>query len=104
MRQLDPQLLAGELARPADLEAFEAAGDAQPARYVVVHGHVREERAVLEDHRGATAVRRQLDAATADLDVALVGIVEPRDHAQRGRLPAAGGPKERGERALGHIE
>ena len=55
--------------------------DAQPVRDVVAHGHVWEERVVLKDHGRAAAVHRQVvDTATADLDVAEVGVVEAGDH------------------------
>ena len=64
---------------------------AEPVLDVVLHGHVREERVVLEDRVDVARVGRQLrDVLAAELDAALVRLLEARDHAQRRRLAGAG--------------
>jgi hypothetical protein len=78
------------LVHPAIALVTRDAGDAQAVAHVVAHGHVREEGVVLEDHRGAAPVRRDVvDPPAAEHDVAGVGVVEARDHPQRRRLAAA---------------
>ena len=53
------------------------------------------ERVVLEDHRHVAVLRRDIgDVALADVDPAGVDLLEPGQHAQRGRLPRAGRPDE----------
>src|SRR5205807_2038788 len=45
----------------------------------------------------ANARRRGGDVDAADPDAAAVRALEPRDHAQQGRLAAAAGPEQRGQ-------
>ena len=80
-------------------------GDAKAVCDVVPYGHMREQRVILEDHRGTTTMRRQVvHAPPADLDIAGVRVVEPGDHPQRRRLPATGRAEERRERAPRNVE
>ena len=44
------------------------------------------------------------DDAVADADAPAIVLLEPRDHAQRRRLAAAGRPEQRDELALAHAE
>ena len=79
--------------------------DPQAVSDVVSHVHVWEERVVLEDHRGAAPMHRQVvHAPIPDLNVARVGIVKARDHPESRRLAAAGRPEQRRERALRNVE
>ena len=78
---------------------------AQRERDVVEHAHVRVQRVVLEDHRDVALGRDDVvDDAAVDRDLAARHLLEPGDHAQRGRLPAAGRPDEDQELALVHVE
>ena len=80
-------------------------GELQRERHVVAHGHVRVERVVLEDHRDVAVLGRVLvDDVAADLQLALGDVLEPGDHPQRGRLPAARRPDEDHELAVGDLE
>ena len=66
---------------------------------------VRVERVVLEDHRDVALLRRQVvDDAAADRDRAVGDLLEPRDHAQRGRLAAARRADEDEELAVADVE
>ena len=82
----------GRLVDPlADL-VLRDAGDLQCEAHVVPDRHVRVERVVLEHHRDVAVLGRQLgDVAVADVDRAGGDVLEPGEHAQRGRLAAAGG-------------
>ena len=77
----------------------------EPEREVVVHRHVRVERVVLEDH-GDVAVpgRHVVDHAVAEADRARRDPLQPRDHPQRCRLAAAGGPDQHDELAVRHVQ
>ena len=69
------------------------------------HGHVRVERVVLEHHRDVAVLRRLVvDDLAADLQLAVGDVLEPGDHPQRGRLPAAGRADEDHELAVGDVE
>ena len=58
---------------------------------VRAHGHVRIERVVLEHHRDVAVDGVEIvDDGVADEDLARGGLLEPRDHPQRGRLAAPG--------------
>src|SRR6266540_1970055 len=100
-RQGDPlPLAAGELRRLAVAKATEPHRgqdlrdplmplrprhplDAQPVLDVVGHRHVREQGIVLEDGVDVTRVRRpEGDVVATQLDVSLVGPLEPRDQPQ----------------------
>jgi hypothetical protein len=72
---------------------------------VLLDGHVRVERVVLEDHRDVAILRRQVgDLALADVDAAVGDLFEAGDHAQQGRLAAAGRPDEHHELAIADLE
>ena len=78
---------------------------AQPVGDVLAHGHVREERVVLEDGVDVPRVRRQAgDVAPRKLDPPLVGALEACDQAERRRLAGAGGAKQCEELAGGDLE
>src|SRR5262249_40813349 len=77
----------------------------EPVRNVVQHGHVREQRVMLEHGVDVTLVRRVIGRVpAADQDLALVRLLEASDQPQRGGLAAAGWPQERQELALMHLE
>jgi hypothetical protein len=79
-RVLDPlaHLLVARLLQP------------EGERDVLVHAEVRVERVVLEHHRQvAVAGREVVDDLVADLDLALGDVLQPHDHPQDRRLPAA---------------
>ena len=62
----------------------------QAEGHVVEDGHVRIERVVLEHHRDVAILGRHVvDLASADRDRAAGDLLQPRDHAQQGRLAAA---------------
>ena len=80
---------------------------AQPEaeRDVVVDRQVRVERVALEDHRDVAIARRDVvDDALADPDDAFGDLLEPRDHAERGRLPAARRTDEHHELLVADLE
>ncbi len=79
--------------------------DAQAEGDVLVDGEVRIERVALE-HHGDVAVARGhvVDDAVADHDAALADVLETREHAQRGRLPAARRADEHHELAVLDVE
>ena len=82
-----------------------AAGDLEREAEVLAHGHVRVERVGLEDHGDVARARRQVvDHPAADADLAAGDLLEPRDHAQRRGLAAAGGADQRDELAVGDLE
>ena len=71
---------------------------AQPEGQIVVHAHVLVERVVLEHHRDVAVLGRQVvDHPLADRDRAGADLLEPGDHAQRGRLAAARRPDQHDE-------
>ena len=73
--------------------------------HVLAHGHVRVQRVVLEDHRDVAVLRRALvDDLVADAQLALGDVLEPGDHPQRRRLPAARRADEDHELAVGDVE
>ena len=66
---------------------------------------MRVERVALEDHRDVTALRREVvDDAVADPDDAVADGLEAGDHAERGRLAAAGRADEHHELAVRDVE
>ncbi len=76
-------------------------GHFQPVGDVLGHGHVGEERVVLEDGVDGAFVRRQTgDVGAPQLDRAGGRVLEAGDHPQRRRLARAGGP-EHGEELTG---
>src|SRR4029077_18596451 len=115
-------LAAGELRRAASQEVVQSEDRArlpdaafdlglrrvpllEPEREVLVHGHVRVERVVLEDHRDiAIAWRHVVHDPAPDRDRAPRGLLQPGDEPQRGRLAAAGGTDEDQELAVADLE
>ncbi len=108
-------LASGELGRPAAADVGETdalehvvrlrpalalrhAADAQPVFHVLEHGHVREERVVLE-HGVHVALRRRdaSDVDAGELDVAGVRPLEAGYDAQRRRLAGSGRAEHREE-------
>ena len=78
---------------------------AQAEGDVVEHIHVRIQRVVLEHHRDVAAPRRQvIDDLAADLDRALVGVLQPGDGPQQRALAAARRPDQHRELAGGDFE
>jgi hypothetical protein len=85
---------------PVDLALLELP-ELEPEGHVLVRGHVRVERVVLENHRDVTVLGRELvDHPVADANLARCDRLEPRDHAERRRLPAAGGTDKDRELAV----
>ena len=88
-----PARLSRRSPRPTLLD-LEAVGD------VVEHGHVREQRVVLEDRVDVALERRPpRDVDAAELDAPAVGQLEAGDQPQRRRLARAGRPEHREELA-----
>ena len=68
---------------------------------VRAHGHVRIERVVLEHHRDVAVDGVEIvDDGVTDEDLARGGLLEARDHPQRGRLAAPGRADEDHELAV----
>jgi hypothetical protein len=122
-RHGDTLLLAsGELARQALVHAFEGyqleqllpagpaigglhAPDAQCEFDVVGHGHVAEQRVVLEDEADAAIPGAHVrDVAAVKRDAAVVDTREAGDGPQQGALAAARGAQEHEEFALAHLD
>ncbi len=69
------------------------------------HGQVRVQRVVLEHHRDVAVLRRHVgDVPVADPDRAGADVLQAREHAQGGRLAAAGGPDENEELAVADLQ
>src|SRR5256885_38932 len=88
-------------------ERFRGAELPYPERVldVVAHRHVRVEGVTLKDERHITVLRLEPnDAPAVDQDVAAIGILEPGEHAQRGRLAAPRRTNQYQELAVGDIE
>src|SRR3954447_4061791 len=101
---LEVEDLRGVLDAGADLLLLHP-GDLQREAHVVGHAHVRVERVVLEHHRDVALLGRQVrDVAVADPDRAISHRLQPGQGAQRRRLPAAGGPDEHEELAVGDLQ
>jgi hypothetical protein len=78
---------------------------AQAEGQIVVHAHMLVERVVLEHHRDVAVARRQIvHQPVADPDVATGDVLQPRNHAQRRRLAAAGRADQRHELLVGNLE
>ena len=79
--------------------------DLEPVGHVVVHAQVRVQRVVLEDHRDVALLRRDVvDDLVVDHQLALADLVEAGEHAQRGRLAAAGRADEHHELAVADLQ
>ena len=74
-------------------------------RHVVIHGHVRIQRVVLEHHRDVAVLRRDVvDQAVANVELALRDLLKAGDHAQRGGLAAAGRSDQNDELLVGDVQ
>jgi hypothetical protein len=92
---------AQHLPHPRAPLALGHALEPRPERDVVLHGHVREQRVVLEHEVHVAPVGGHVaDVLTAQQHASARGRLEPRDQAQRGGLPAPGGPEQGEELAL----
>jgi len=59
---------------------------------------VRKQRIILKDHGRIALVRRDIvDASISEINLSLIGRVEPRHESKGRRFPAATGTKERRE-------
>ena len=88
----------------ADLRLV-GSGELERKTHVLGHRHVRVQRVVLEDHRDVALFRLLTgDVAVADEDASTVDVFEPGEHAQGGRLSAAGGSDEDEELAVLDLE
>src|SRR4029077_10251137 len=77
----------------------------QPERDVLPHGHVLERGVMLEDESHASFLWSDARHVLAlENDLALVGSLEPGDHAQQRRLAASARPEECGQRSGGDID
>ncbi|MPM84688.1 hypothetical protein SDC9_131761 [bioreactor metagenome] len=64
-------------------------------RHVFIHGHMRVERVVLEDHRDVAILGGNVvDETVADVKLTLGNLFQTGDHAQSCRFAAAGRPDE----------
>jgi hypothetical protein len=80
---------------------------AQTERDVVGHGHVLEQRVVLEDETDAALTRvhlRDVFAVEMNRAAAFIGEFQTRDDAEQGGLSGTRWTQQRGERAFGHFE
>ena len=85
---------------PVDVRLGDVA-QLQAEGQVVVDRHVRVEGVALEDHGDVTVLGRDVvDHAVADLQGPGRDLLEPGDHAQAGRLAAAGGAHQDHELAV----
>ena len=90
---------AARALRPRD------APELQPEAEVLLHAHRRVQRVVLEHHRDVAVAGPQVgDVLVADHDPALRHLLQPGDHPQERRLPAAGRADEDHELAVLDVE
>ena len=69
------------------------------------YGLMRIERVILEHHGDVALARRELvDHAPADMDFAVADRLQPRHHAQQRGFAATGGPDQRDELAVAHVD
>ena len=86
-------------------EVRSVAAQLQSEGQVLLDGHVRVERVVLEHHRDVPVLGRQVvDDAVADLDRAAADLLQAGDRPQRGRLAAPGRADEHHELAVLDVE
>ena len=79
--------------------------DLQREGEVLVDGHVREQRIVLEHHADSALVRRHIvDRLVLEEDLAVGGGLKARQHHERGGLAGAGRPQHGQELALGDVQ
>ena len=101
---LDLEQLGGLLDPPLALLLADLL-DLERVEQVVVRAHVRVERVLLENEGDVSVLRLDTDhALVVDADVARVRLLQPGDHAQRGRLAAAGGAEQHQELSVAHLE
>ena len=81
------------------------AAQLEPEAEVLLDRHLGVERVVLEHHRDVAVARSEVgDVAVADQDSSLGDLLEPGDHAQKGRLAAPGRADEHHELAVMDVE
>jgi hypothetical protein len=91
--------------RPLDARALLHALDLEPVLDVLAHGHVREERVVLEHGVHVAGVGRLRGHVGAfEQDAPFVRRLEAGDQAERRRLPGARRAEHREELAGGYVE
>ena len=79
--------------------------DLEAEGHVAVHAHVLERGVVLEHETHVAALRREPGGIGAgDLDHPRVGLLEPGDDAQQGRLAAAARAEQSGQRPRRNID
>lgn len=99
-----PQLLQHAL-RDLTTTRLQLGLELQRILHVSTHGHVLEQRVVLEDDAHAAVVRRRRgDVAPAERERTLVGHQEADEDAQRGGLTAPRRAKDGEELAVQHVE
>ena len=105
---VEVRLQVQQLGRLEDLRVPLGLVDAlelQREAHVVGHRHVRVERVVLEHHRDVPVLRRLVRHVLArDPDLALVDVLETREHPQRGGLARPGRTHEDHELAVADVE
>ncbi len=98
---LDPDVhLRRRVLRPAVL-----VGLGEREAEVPADGQVRAERVALEHHGDVALLGRHVgDVAAVEVDGAQGRLEQPGEHAEEDRLPAAGGPEEDAEVAVGDLQ
>ena len=80
-------------------------GQLERETHVLAHGHVRVQGVALEDHGDVAVLRRLVvDDLAVDAQLALGDVLQPGDHVEGGRLPAAGRADQDDELAVGDVE
>ena len=102
--RLDGQDLGGLANQLVDL-ILRLLAQLEAERHVVIHGHMRIQRVVLEHHRDVAILRRDVvDEAVADVELALGDLLQAGDHAQGGGLAAAGRTNQNDELLVFDVE
>src|SRR5438093_249901 len=107
-------LAAKQLVQPKDASSLldprfdlgpGAAPHLQAKAHVVEYAHVRVQRVRLEHHGHVPVAGRHLvDDLVVDLDLAGSDFLEARQHTERGRLPAPGGPDQDHELRVPYLQ
>jgi hypothetical protein len=101
---LDLEDLGGFVHAAVDL-VLRGLAQLEAERHVLVHGHVRIQRVVLEHHGDVAVLRGNVvHQLVADVQLALGDLLQAGDHAQRGGLAAAGGADEDDEFLIGDLQ
>src|SRR5262245_42782240 len=102
----DAQRPCGARDALADLPRLDAANLRLQREFeVLAHGVARIERILLKHQRDIALGRAPgANIGAIDENLSLVGLLEPRDQAQRGGLSRAGFAKEDEERTIGDVE